>query len=111
MGGRAVVPRRFDVMLVSLDPTLGHEIQKTRPCVVVSPDEVNAEVQTCVVVPLTTGRAWPWRPATLFESQKGCLAVDQIRCVDRARLVRRLGALDAQAQDALLAALGAFFVR
>lgn len=111
MGGRTLIPRRFDVVLVSLDPSLGHEMQKTRPCVVVSPDEVNAELQTCIVAPLTTGRSWPWRPATRLQGQPGCIAVDQLRCVDRARLIRRLDVLDAETQETLLAALGAFFAR
>lgn len=87
-------PRRFEVWLISLDPTRGAEIRKTRPCVVVSPDEMNPHVRTVIVAPMTTvSRDYPSRVRVRFEGKTGQIALDQIRTVDRARLLRRLGAL------------------
>ena len=86
--------RRGDVFLVSLDPTRGGEIRKTRPCVVVSPDELNAHLQTFIVAPLTTGsHPYPFRVPCRFEGRAGYIILDQIRTVDRERLVRKLGKL------------------
>jgi len=86
--------RRGEVYLVSLDPTLGSEIQKTRPCVVFSPDELNAHLRTYVVAPMTTGEyAYPFRMPCRFQGRDGYVVLDQIRTVDRDRLVRRLGRL------------------
>ena len=86
------VVRRGDVFLVSLNPARGGEIQKTRPCVVVSPDELNAYLRTFIVAPLTTGgHPYPFRVACRFEGRAGYVVIDQIRTVDRERLVRRLG--------------------
>ncbi len=85
---------RGEVHLVRLDPTLGSEIQKTRPCVIVSPDELNAHLRTVIVAPMTTGgRAYPWRIRCRFQSRSGYVVLDQLRTVDRERLVKRLGAL------------------
>jgi mRNA interferase MazF len=85
---------RGEVFLVALNPTRGGEIRTTRPCVVVSPDELNAHLRTFIVAPLTTGgHANPFRLPCSFGGKAGCLVLDQIRTVDRARLVRRLGAL------------------
>ena len=85
---------RGDVHLVRLDPTLGGEIRKTRPCVVVSPDELNAHLRTAVVAPMTTsGRAYPWRIRCRFQNRSGYVALDQLRTVDQERLVKRLGAI------------------
>jgi mRNA interferase MazF len=82
------------VYLVSLNPTRGSEIQKTRPCVVVSPDELNVHLGTFIVAPMTTGgRAYPFRAACRFRGRAGHVVLDQIRAVDRERLVRRLGHL------------------
>ena len=87
-------PRRGDVFLVSLNPTEGREIRKTRPCVIVSPDELNASLSTFVVAPMTTGGyAYPFRIACRFEKKNGFIVLDQIRTVDRRRLVKRLGRL------------------
>lgn len=87
-------PRRFEVWLVSLDPTRGAEIRKTRPSVVVSPDEMNQHVRTVIVAPMTTvSRNYPSRVRVRFEGKTGQVALDQIRAVDRARLQRKLGAL------------------
>lgn len=82
--------RRAEVWLVNLDPTVGSEIKKTRPAVIVSPDELNAHLQTITVVPLTTGRAYPFRIATRVGGTPGVAAVDQVRTVDRRRLIKRI---------------------
>src|SRR5207247_8917635 len=83
-----------EVHLVRLDPTLGSEIQKTRPCLVVSPDELNQYLRTVIVAPMTTGgRAFPWRVACRFQRRSGFVALDQLRTVDTERLLPRLGRL------------------
>lgn len=85
---------RFDVVLVSLDPTRGSEIRKTRPCVVVSPDEMNRHIRTVIVAPMTsTLRDYPTRVSLTFQRRRGQVVLDQIRTVDRARLISRLGRL------------------
>ena len=87
-------PRRGDVHLVSLDPTTGREIRKTRPCLIISPDELNQHLRTTIVAPMTTGgRAYPWRVPCRFRRRGGFVAVDQIRTVDCARLTKRVGRL------------------
>ena len=87
-------PSRGDVYLVSLNPAKGREIRKTRPCVVVSPDELNNSLSTFVVAPMTTGgHPYPFRIACRFEKKDGFIVLDQIRTVDRRRLVKRLGRL------------------
>jgi mRNA interferase MazF len=102
--------RRGQVYLVSLDPAKGREIKKTRPCVVVSPDELNAYMQTCIVAPLTTGsHAYPFRIPCRFQGKTGHVVVDQIRTVDRGRLVKRLGRLSSQALEKSLRVLGEMF--
>jgi mRNA interferase MazF len=89
-----VVMTRGDVHLVRLDPTLGSEIKKTRPCVVVSPDELNAHLRTAIIAPMTTGgKAYPWRIRCRFQNRSGYVVLDQLRTVDQERLVKRLGAL------------------
>jgi len=89
-----VTPRRGDVYLVELHPTRGREIRKTRPCVVVSPDELNDNLATFVVVPLTTGsHPYPFRVPCRFDGKAGHVVLDQIRTVDRERLVQKLGRL------------------
>ena len=90
--------QRGHVYLVSLDPTEGSEIQKTRPCVVVSPDELNQHMRTCIVAPMTTGSYnYPFRVRCQFQGKSGHVVLDQIRTVDRRRLVRELGTLSTQA--------------
>ncbi len=102
--------RRGHVFLVSLDPSTGREIKKTRPCVVVSPDELNAHMGTYIVAPLTTGsHAYPFRIACRFQGKTGHVVLDQIRTVDRVRLVRRLGRISPQALEKSLLALGNMF--
>jgi mRNA interferase MazF len=106
----ALVVSRFDIYLVSLDPTQGHEIRKTRPCVVISPDEMNHNIGTVIVVPMTTkGRDYPSRIPLTFRRKKGQLVLDQVRTVDKARLVRRLGKLDANTAAKTLAVLQEMF--
>jgi mRNA interferase MazF len=105
-----VVARRFDIFLVTLDPTVGREIRKTRPCVVVSPDEMNEEIGTAIVAPMTTkSHAYPTRVECTFQGKRGRVVLDQIRTVDRVRLVRRLGKLSAATSSEVLAVLGETF--
>ena len=90
-----VVVRRFDVFLVNLDPTVGSEIKKTRPCLIVSPDEMNRAIRTVIVAPMTSqGRVYPTRVPCLFQEREGLILLDQLRTVDKQRLVRKLGELD-----------------
>ncbi len=97
MVARPSSPRRGDVWLVNLDPVVGREIAKSRPALVVSPDELNAHLDTVVACPMiSTVRPWPFRVDIIFARRRGSIAVDQIRVLDRERLVRRLGRLDAQ---------------
>ena len=105
-----VVAKRFGVYLVSLDPTIGSEIQKIRPCVVVSPDEMNRHIRTVIVAPMTTGgQPYPTRVACTFQGKRGQIVLDQIRTVDTIRLIRRLGAIDARTQPRILSVLQEMF--
>lgn len=91
---------RGDVYLVSLNPTRGGEIRKTRPCLVISPDELNAHLQTFIVAPMTSGgHAYPFRVPCRFQGRSGHVVLDQVRTVDRSRLVRRMGRLSSTALD------------
>lgn len=104
--------RRFDVYLVALDPTLGSEIQKTRPCVVVSPDEMNRFIRTVIIAPMTTkGKDYPTRVLCSFQGKEGQVVLDQLRTVDKVRLVKRLGVLDKNTCDVLLDVLTEMFSR
>jgi mRNA interferase MazF len=101
---------RFDVFVVNLDPTMGSEIRKSRPCVVVSPDELNRYVRTVVVAPLTTAQPpCPTRVPVLFDGKLGQVVIDQLRTVDKARLTKQLGALAPAEADAVLGVLREFF--
>jgi mRNA interferase MazF len=101
---------RGEVHLVRLDPTLGSEIRKTRPCLIVSPDELNWHLGTAVIAPMTTGgRAYPWRIACRFRQRAGFVALDQLRTVDRERLARRLGRLAPATVAAVLEGLQEMF--
>ena len=105
-----MVVQRFDVWLVTLDPTVGSEIRKTRPALVVSPDEMNAHIATVIIAPMTTkGRSYPTRVPCTFQRKSGEVVLDQLRTVDKARLVKRLGRLDAATSDAVLATLAELF--
>ena len=90
-----MVVRRFEVWLVNLDPTVGKEIKKTRPCLIVSPDEANNYLETIIGAPMTTNiRNYPTRIHCLFQRKKGQVAIDQIRFMDKSRLVKKLGVLN-----------------
>jgi mRNA interferase MazF len=87
-----VVIKQYEIYIVSLDPTIGAEIQKTRPCIVISPDEMNRPLQTVQIAPMTTNvRPYPWRVPISFQGKKGMVVMDQIRTVDKRRLVKRAG--------------------
>ena len=106
----AVVVRRFDVYLVSLDPTVGQEIQKARPCLIISPDEMNHYISAVMIAPMTTkGRGYPTRVAGTFQGKRGQVVLDQIRTVDKSRLIRRLGRIDDPTQTAVLSVLNEMF--
>ena len=101
-----MVINRFEVCLVNLDPTLGHEIQKTRPCLVISPDEMNHHLATVIVAPMTTqGRDYPSRVKCVFDGKDGQIVLDQIRTVDKVRLVKKLGKINGDVQKEVLAVL------
>ena len=101
---------RFDVYLVSLDPTVGSKIKKTRPCLIVSPDEMNHHIRTVIIAPMTTkGRQYPTRVPCRFRGKTGQVILDQIRTVDAARLVRKIGRLDVATGAKVLAVLGEMF--
>mgnify|MGYP002620535982 FL=1 len=101
---------RFDVVLVDLDPMRGSEIRKRRPCVVVSPDVMNAHLRTLIVAPLTRGgREYPTRIACTFGGVAGWVVLDQLRTIDRSRIVQRLGRLDDATQALVLTTLSDLF--
>jgi mRNA interferase MazF len=105
-----VTPRRFEVWLVSLDPALGAEIRKTRPCVIVSPDEANRHLKTVLVAPLTTTlRRYPSRVRLRFRNREGEVALDQMRAIDGNRLLKRLGALPPETAKRITATLLEYF--
>jgi mRNA interferase MazF len=105
-----VSPKRFEVYLVSLDPTVGAEIRKTRPCVVISPDEANRHLQTVLVAPLTTTRRnYPSRVTLRFQGRDGEVALDQMRAVDTGRLAKRLGIVSSEAARRITATLLEYF--
>jgi mRNA interferase MazF len=102
--------KRFDVYLISLDPTIGHEIKKTRPCLIISPNEMNDNISTVIVAPMTSkGRKYPTRVSCTFQGIQGQIILDQIRTVDKRRLIKRLGKISPQAQDYVLDALSEIF--
>lgn len=101
---------RFDVFLINLDPTIGNEIQKTRPCVVISPNEMNRNLSTVIVAPMTTkGRSYPTRISCHFQGKDGQIVLDQIRTVDKMRLAKRLGQINPNEQKAVLDTLAELF--
>lgn len=104
------VPSRGEVFLVELDPTRGSEIRKTRPCLVVSPDELNHHLQTVIVASMTTGgHAYPFRPSCRFGGKSGRVALDQLRTVDRSRLRKRMGVLSPASMSAVFNILAELF--
>jgi len=105
-----VAVERGDVHLVNLDPTIGSEIKKTRPCVVISPDEMNRHLRTVIVAPLTSqGRLYPTRVRCHFDGKEGLVVLDQIRTVDVTRLVKKVGRIEPATLKAVLAVLGRIF--
>ena len=105
-----MVIRRFEVYLVNLDPTLGSEIQKTRPCLIISPDEMNEHINTLIIAPMTTkGRDYPTRVACQFQDKQGQVVLDQIRTIDKARLVKKLGLIAPDVQNQVLSTLQEMF--
>ena len=105
-----MVVKRFEVYLVNLDPTVGSEIKKTRPCLVISPDEMNRWIKTVIVAPMTTkGRAYPTRVPCTFQDKEGQIVLDQIRTVDKTRLVRKLGKIASSVQGDVLEMLAEMF--
>ena len=94
-----MVVNRFDVYLINLDPTVGSEIKKVRPCLIISPDEMNRHIRTVIVAPMTTaGKEYPTRIACTFKKKKGQIVIDQIRTIDKSRLIKRLGTIDPNTQ-------------
>lgn len=105
-----MVVQRTEVWLVNLDPTIGSEIGKSRPCVILSPDEANRHLQTVTAAPLTsTIKPWPTRVDCQFDGRSGQIAIDQIRAIDKARLIKRLGRLDAEIIGRLFQTLDEYF--
>lgn len=105
-----MVVNRFDVYLTNLDPTVGSEIQKTRPCLIISPDEMNRHIRTVIVAPMTTaGKDYPTRIACRFKRKKAHIVLDQIRTIDKARLIKNLGALDSKTQLKVISVLQRLF--
>ena len=105
-----MVVHRFDVYLINLDPTVGSEIQKTRPCLIISPDEMNEHIRTVIVAPLTTaGKDYPTRVSCKFKNKKGQIVLDQIRTIDKTRLIKKLGSIDSPTQLEVISVLQRLF--
>lgn len=101
---------RFDVYLTNLDSTIGSEIQKTRPCLIISPDEMNRHIRTVIVAPMTTvSKDYPTRIACIFKRKKGQIVLDQIRTIDKTRLIKNLGTLDSETQLKVITVLQRLF--
>ncbi len=95
-----MVVNRFEIYLVNLDPTVGHEIQKTRPCLIISPNEMNHYISTVIVAPMTTkGRNYPSRISCVFQEKQGQIVLDQIRTIDKHRLIKKLGSIPIEIQE------------
>ncbi len=105
-----MVVNRFDVYLINLDPSVGSEIQKTRPCLIISPDEMNRYIRTVIVAPLTTaGTNYPTRVSCKFKKKKGQIVLDQIRTIDKTRLIKKLGSIDPETQLEVISVLQRLF--
>lgn len=108
--GMAGTVKRFDVFLITLDPTQGSEIRKTRPCLIISPDEMNRHIQTVMIAPMTAkGRPYPSRVTCRFQGKTGQVVLDQIRTVDKSRLVKHLGRISHHTQEEVLRVLSDLF--
>jgi len=106
----AMVVKRFDVYLVNLDPTIGSEIQKTRPFLVISPDEMNRNIRTVIIAPMTSAqKEYPTRVSCTFRKKRGQIVLDQIRTIDKARFIKKLGTIDSRAQLDVISILQRLF--
>ena len=106
----AMVVKRFDVYLINLDPTIGSEIKKTRPCVVISPDEMNRNIRTVIIAPMTTAqKEYPTRVSCTFQKKKGQIVLDQLRTIDKARLIKKMGTIDSKDQLEVISILQRLF--
>jgi len=102
--------RRFEVHLISLDPTVGSEITKTRPCLIISPNEMNRHISTVIIAPMTTTiKNYPTRVTTTFQRKKGQVVLDQIRTVDTSRLIKKIGSISSSAEEKVLSILQEMF--
>ena len=105
-----MVVNRFDVFLVNLDPTIGSEIKKTHPCLIISPNEINHYISTVIVAPMTTkGQPYPTRVTCQFQGKEGQIVLDQIRTIDKIRLVKLLSQITTEEQKAVLDILAEIF--
>ena len=105
-----MVVKRFDIFLVNLDPTIGSEIRKARPCLIISPDEMNNFIATVIIAPMTTkGRDYPTRVPCTFKRKSGQIVLDQIRTVDKIRLIKKLGTIDVDTQEKIFSTLAEMF--
>jgi mRNA interferase MazF len=90
-----MVIKQYDIYLINLDPTVGREIKKSRPCIIISPDEMNKFIGTIIIAPMTTkSKFYPTRIEITFQEKKGSVVLDQIRTVDKSRLIKKLGTTD-----------------
>lgn len=106
----AVEIKRFDICLVNLDPTIGSEIKKTRPCLIISPDEMNRHIRTVIVAPMTTaGKNYPTRVDCKFKNKNGQIVLDQIRTIDKLRIIKNLGSIGADTQLKVITVLQRLF--
>ena len=106
----AMVVNRFDVYLINLDPTVGSEIQKARPCLIISPDEMNRHIRTVIVAPMTTAsKDYPTRVSCKFKKKKGKIVLDQIRTIDKTRLIKKLGSVNPETQLEVISVLQRLF--
>ncbi len=106
----AMVINRFDVYLINLNPTIGSDIQKTRPCLIISPDEMNRHIRTVIVAPMTTaGKDYPTRVNCQFKKKKGQIVLDQVRTIDKTRLIKKLGKIDPEIQVEVISVLQRLF--
>ena len=106
----ALVVKRFNVYLIKLDPTVGSEIQKSRPCLVISPDEMNRHIRTVIVAPMTSAeKDYPTRVSCIFRKKRGQVVLDQLRTLDKSRLLKKLGTIDSKAQLEVISTLQRMF--
>ena len=101
-----MVVKRFDVCLANLDPTVGSEIKKTRPCLVISPDEMNRNIRTVIIAPMASvNKDYPTRVSCTFKKKQGQIVLDQIRTIDKIRLIKKLGTIDSKSQSDVISIL------